>query len=87
MGCAVRVADALASLRSIRSDERAEFLADDSSLAQASVDLVGLVGHKQITDLHLTNLAAVHDARLVTLNTRLRPTLAPDDQTRVVVLT
>jgi len=86
MGTVTSAADALASLRSLRSDARAEFLADDSSLAQATIDLIGLVGHKQTTDLHLVNLAAAHDARLVTLDKRVRPTLAPDDQARVVVL-
>ncbi|MDR3068848.1 MAG: PIN domain-containing protein [Cellulomonas sp.] len=86
MGTETGAAAALASLRSLRSDVRARFLADDSSLAQATIDLVGLVGHKQVTDLHLVNLAATHDARLVTLDKRIRLTLAPGDQARVVLL-
>ena len=86
MGTAIRPVDALASLRSLRADDRAEFLPDDSSLVQATVDLIGLVGHKQVTDLHLVNLAASHGARLVTLDTRIRPTLTGADQERVVVI-
>ena len=86
MGTRVHLADALASLRSIRSDRRADFLPDDSSLVKASIDLVGLIGHKQITDLHLVNLAAAHNARLVTLDTRIRPVLVPTDHAYVVVL-
>jgi len=86
MGTAARAADALVSLRSIRSDSRAEFLPDDSSLARATIDLAGLAGHKQITDLHLVNLAAAHDARLVTLDRRIRPILTPEDQAHVMVL-
>lgn len=85
-GIAVRTADALASLASVRADPRADFLADDSSLSAARVDLIALVGHKQVTDLHLVNLASAHDARLVTLDTRIRPALAPADQERVLVL-
>lgn len=86
MGTETRTADALASLRSLQADRRAQFLADDSSLARTVIDLIGLVGHKQVTDLHLVNLAAAHDARLVTLDKKIRPTLAPDDQVCVVVL-
>ncbi|MCL2787717.1 MAG: PIN domain-containing protein [Micrococcales bacterium] len=87
MGVALRSVDVLDSLRSLRSDPRAEFLADDSSLAQACIDLVGLVGHRQIIDLHLVNLAATHRARLVTLDTKIRPTLVTTDQNNVLVLT
>jgi len=83
MGTAITPADVLASLRSLRADERAEFLVDDSSLADAVIDLVGLVGHQQVTDLHLVNLAAAHNARLVTLDGKIRPTLAPSDQRHV----
>ncbi|MCL2422382.1 MAG: PIN domain-containing protein [Micrococcales bacterium] len=86
MGVETSTADALASLRSLRSDARAEFLTDDSSLTQATIDLIGLVGHKQVTDLHLVNLAAGHDARLVTLDKKIRLALAPGDQERVVTL-
>jgi len=86
MGAEICVADALASLRSLRSHPRAEFLPDDSSLAQATIDLIGLAGHKQTTDLHLVNLAAIRNAYLVTLDTKIRPTLAPGDQDRVMVL-
>ena len=86
MGANIRATDALASLRSIRADPRAEFLADDTSLAQATINLVGLAGHRQVTDLHLVNLAAAHSARLVTFDTKIRPVLTPDDQLHIVVL-
>jgi len=87
MGGEITTATALASLDSLRSDPRAEFLADDTSLAKARIDLIGLVGHKQVTDIHLVNLAATHQARLVTLDTKIRPVLIPDDQDHIMVLT
>ncbi|MCL2736899.1 MAG: hypothetical protein FWD75_09790 [Propionibacteriaceae bacterium] len=86
MATEIHTKDALASLRSLKADPRAEFLPDDSSLADASIDLVGLVGHRQVTDMHLVNLAAAHKARLVTLDTTIRLTLTPDDQHWVVPL-
>jgi len=86
-GEAISAASALAALRSVKADPRAEFLADASSLAEASPGrTIGLVGHKQVTDLHLVNLAAAARARLVTFDRRIRPVLIPDDQERVVVL-
>ena len=80
MGQAHGAAAALEVLRSLRADERAEFLPDDSSLATAMIDLVCLVGFRQVTDLHLVNLAAYHNARLITFDRKVRAVLASDDQ-------
>ncbi|MGV7591807.1 TA system VapC family ribonuclease toxin, partial [Mycobacterium kansasii] len=60
MGTAITAQQALASLASLRADDRATFVPDDSSLAEPSIDLVGLAGNKQVTDLHLVNLVAQH---------------------------
>jgi toxin-antitoxin system PIN domain toxin len=74
MGGTASAEIAMASLRSLRSHERAEFLSDDSSLAESRLDLIGMVGFRQVADLHLVNLAAMHSARLVTFVDRsLRP--------------
>ncbi|MBS4102792.1 TA system VapC family ribonuclease toxin [Tsukamurella paurometabola] len=86
MGTAITAQQALASLASLRADDRAEFVPDESSLAAPSIDLVGLAGHKQVTDLHLVNLMARHSGVLVTLDTRIRPVLTPADQPLVRVL-
>ncbi len=72
--------DAVAVLDSVRTDSRARFLSDGSSLASPAVDLIGLVGHRQVTDLHLINLAATSGARLVTLDRRIAETLTPADR-------
>ena len=85
-GTTPAAATVLASLRSVRADERWQFLADDSSLTLAAIDLTGWVGHKQVSDLHLVNLAANHQARLVTLDQRIRSTLLPQDQSNILVL-
>ncbi|MFT4218149.1 MAG: hypothetical protein QM619_13340 [Micropruina sp.] len=77
---------ALASLGSVRAQPRWRFLADDSSLAEAHIGLSGLVGFRQVTDLHLVNLAARHAARLITFDTKIRPVLASGDRDVVHVL-
>jgi uncharacterized protein len=86
MGHSVHGAEAVATLRSLRAHDRSTFLPDDSSLADARIDLAGLVGSRQVTDLHLVNLAALHGARLVTFDTTIAPVLSPDDQRVVLTL-
>lgn len=66
---------ALASLRSLRADRRATFLADNATLAEAVIPVTALTGHRQVTDLHLVNLAVAHSARLVTFDRRIASTL------------
>jgi uncharacterized protein len=85
-GQAVTSEQALAVLAGIRADSRAEFLVDDSSLADANVDTTGLAGHKQVTDWHLLNLASRHDGVLVTFDRRLARAVLPTDAVRVVTL-
>lgn len=77
---------ALAVLAGVRADPRAQFLSDDSSLADADVDTTGLVGHKQVTDWHLLNLAARHDGLLVTLDQKLARASLPGDAVRIITL-
>ena len=86
VGTTVTAAQAIASLGSLRHHDKAVFLPDDSSLAQATIDLIGLAGYRQVTDLHLVNLAARHTARLVTFDAKISLTLAPLDQERVLTL-
>ncbi len=79
-GGPANAAAVIASLRSIRAHPRAEFLPDDSSLAEPELDLAGLSGFRQLTDFHLVNLAARHRARLVTFDRKIKPTLMPEEQ-------
>lgn len=73
----------LVSLASIRAEPRWSFLPDDSTLADPRIDLAGLAGHRQVTDLHLVNLAARHHAVLVTFDRRLPAALLGRDRDRV----
>jgi uncharacterized protein len=73
-------------LAGVRADSRASFLADDSSLADPTVDTTGLAVHKQVTDWHLLNLAARHDALLVTFDRKITRAALPADAARVISL-
>ncbi len=77
---------ALEALRRLGDDPRTEFVSDDAPLWDPLIDLSVLTGHRQVTDLHLVNLAARHGARLATLDTRIVPALAPGDRHHVFVV-
>ncbi|MGL5852423.1 MAG: TA system VapC family ribonuclease toxin [Phycicoccus sp.] len=77
---------ALASLQSLHDDPRATFLPDDATFRTPRVGLTGLAGHRQVTDLHLVDLAARHDAVLVTFDRTLSASLLDDDRRHVQVI-
>lgn len=77
---------AVGILRRLRAHERAIFLPDASSLADAAIDLVGLAGHRQSTDLHLVNLVASHGAVLTTFDRGIGQVLASKDRAYVQIL-
>lgn len=77
---------AVGILRGVRDHAKASFLADDSSLAVATIDLIGLAGHRQTTDAHLVNLAAGQGAVLTTFDRRILDMLAGGDKDSVRVL-
>jgi toxin-antitoxin system PIN domain toxin len=79
VGRKVARAEALGVLASLRGAPGHEFMPDDSSLSEPMIDLTGLTGHRQVTDLHLVNLAARHGAVLATLDARITATLAGPD--------
>lgn len=76
----LHAAVALETLASIRAHLRWRFLRDDSSLLEPSIDLVGLAGHRQVTDMHLMNLAARHGAVLVTFDQGIGRAVTTGDQ-------
>lgn len=66
------ISEAIRRLQSTISDEHHSFIPDDVSLFdQALIDLSTLSGFRQLTDVYLLALAVAHDARLVTLDTRI----------------
>lgn len=60
------VADAIESLASLRKDPRFEFWPDD--LPYSSVELTGVIGHRQVTDAYLAGLARARAASLATFD-------------------
>jgi len=82
----VAPAQAIATLNSVRHDERAEFLADTTTLAAPRIDLSALAGHRQVTDLHLANLAASSNAVLVTFDRGLPDALIRADRKHVQLI-
>lgn len=86
VGQTVTSQQALEILIRVRADGRAEFIPDDSTLARPQVDVIGLGGHKQVTDWHLLNLAATHDAQLVTFDKRIARATLPLDSERILTL-
>lgn len=62
------------------------FLTDSVTPAEPEIDYTVLVGHGQVTDLHLVDLAARHRAVLATFDARLVRLLAPGDRRHVEVL-
>jgi toxin-antitoxin system PIN domain toxin len=63
--------EAIEALRILRSHPKAIFWADDTSLAEPKIWLGSLRGHKEVTDLHLLNLAKARGGTLVTLDENL----------------
>jgi predicted nucleic acid-binding protein len=45
------------------------------------------MGRRQVTDLHLVNLAATHGKKLATFDASLRDSLVPADRTHVEIWT
>ncbi|MEQ3552495.1 TA system VapC family ribonuclease toxin [Pseudonocardia nematodicida] len=58
--------EAHAALHGLHSSRRHEFWSDD--IAYTEVRLTGVVGHRQVTDAYLAQLARAHDARLATFD-------------------
>ena len=73
-------------LTRLREQGDHQFLADDSSLTDPQIDLTALTGHRQVTDYHLVNLAAIHGCALATFDARLEASLAPADRVHIHVI-
>ena len=87
VGREVSAAEALGALRGIRSQPAWVWVDDDASLDTAVIDVRVLVGRREVTDLHLVDLAARHEMRLATFGSSLERCLAPADRRHVTVWT
>ena len=83
----VSLDDALLALQRLRGRAAHRFWPDGASLGSPVIDLRGLLGHKQITDYHLVNLAASHDGVLATLDAKIERSLSPRARRHVLTLT
>lgn len=79
-GIAYRTGDVLNTLQGLRVLPGHRYISDQSTLAESAVDLISLVGTKQVTDFHLINLAAINDVVLATFDARLPKSLSPADR-------
>lgn len=70
-------------LRGFRRDGRWGLLPEDKSLTDAIVDTAVLVGHRQVTDLRLVDLAARCGAELATFDRAMTEWLSPSDRAHV----
>ena len=77
---------ALELLRQIRAVDGHVFLPDDSSLTDPVFGAGVILGHQQMTGLHLVNLAARHLMKLVTFDARLHRSLPDTGRRHVVVI-
>lgn len=80
VGREVAGAEALGALRDLRAHPGWTWIADDASLADPQVDSIVLAGRRQVTDLHLVELAARHEAVLHTFDAGISSWLAPADR-------
>lgn len=83
---AVTVADAVQAMVAMRALPGHLFVPDDSSLADPGIDTTRLVAYRQVTDLHLVNLAARAGVVLATLDTAIPTSLSEADRQFVELL-
>ena len=86
VGRRVMMSEALGALRAIRSVPRHEFWPDDASFGQPRVDLARLATRRQVTDVHLVNLAAGRSGVLGTFDASIADALEPADRHVVLLL-
>ena len=85
VGRKVTGSEALAQLDALRRVQGWTFLVESVSLAESHIDTRVLMGRRQVTELHLVELAASHGVSLATFDASLKTALVPDDQHLVTV--
>lgn len=85
-GRSFRPHDVMATVAGLRNDPRWRWINDNSSLADPAIETSVLVGHQQVTDLHLVNLAARTASLLTTFDAGIAKALAPRDRRHVKLL-
>ncbi|MDO5682411.1 MAG: PIN domain nuclease [Propionibacteriaceae bacterium] len=80
VGAQRSIGEVQAVVSGFRTDPRWQFLADRTTLADPRVETRVLQGHRQVTDLHLVNLARAEGAVLATFDRALLEWLDPRDR-------
>lgn len=83
VGREVPMTEALAALRALRALPGHRFVEDAATLAVPVVDLSRLVTGRQVTDVHLVNLAALAGGVIATLDASIPTYLEPGDRRHV----
>lgn len=84
-GRKVSGAEALGHLAAIHQVPGWHFLPETCSLDDPAIDMRVLMGRRQVTDLHLVNLAGSHHTTLATFDAGVKTSLVPADQHLVTV--
>jgi len=74
------------ALVAIRAQPGHTWIPDGTSLAEPMIRCDALVGHRQVTDFHLVNLAATAGAVLATFDAGIRAALLGPDQDLVALI-
>lgn len=80
VGRVVTAGEALAQLASLRRVPGWSWIDDDASPATWIIGTDALRGRRQVTDLHLLNLAVAHGATLATFDAGIRRSLRPAER-------
>jgi toxin-antitoxin system PIN domain toxin len=86
VGTEVSPVSALATLRRLCEWPGHRFITDTARLSDPIIDLTALVGHRQVTDFHLVELAARTGTTLATFDARLLAALAKIDRRHVQLI-
>lgn len=86
VGVEVRMAQALEMLRQLHDDAAHIFVPDDASLASPLISIDRLTSSRDVTDIHLVDLAARSGSVLATLDRRIPELLAEGDRRHVFLV-
>ena len=85
-GNQINISTALSILRKLRLLSNATFLTDSTSLADTRALTGHVIGHRQVTDTHLLNLAIAHGGVLATFDAGIPSSLRPAARKHVLIL-
>ena len=79
-GFEIAASEVLSGLSDLTSLDDHVFLVDDAPPAEPTISFSRLKGPKQVTDMHMVDLAAQHNAVLTTMDGRMAQALTSQDR-------